>query len=173
MQRRLFPAIALAVMLPAIFASDRGCGRDYAVLEGMPLTEVRIFKVTVDPDTMSPIVLIQDLERSAILPIVIGSGEAFAIATALDHVSLPRPMTHDLIRSILDETRTPVVKVVITQLKDDTFYAVIVLRSKGKEVAVDSRPSDAIAVAVRTGAPIFVSTELFRNKAIREGVRES
>jgi len=82
-------------------------------------------------------------------------------------------MTHDLIRNILDGTRTTVVKVVITRLKDDTFYAVIVLKSKGKEIAVDSRPSDAIAVAVRTGAPIFVSTELFRSKAIREGVVES
>ena len=173
MKIKLFPAIALAFLLPALVASEGSCGRDYAALKGMPVTEVRVLQVTVDPDTMSPIVLIQDLERSAILPIVIGSGEALAIATALDHVTFPRPMTHDLIRSILDETRTPVVKVVITDLKEDTFYAVIVLKRRGKEVALDSRPSDAIAVAVRTGAPIFVSTELFQSKAIREGVMES
>ena len=173
MKRRLFPAVVLAALLPALAASDRGCGRDYAALQGTPLTEVKVLQVTVDPETMSPIVLIQDLEQSAVLPIVIGSGEAFAIATALDHVSFPRPMTHDLIRNILDETRTPVVRVVITDLKDDTFYAVIVLKRRGKEVAVDSRPSDAIAVAVRTGAPIFVSTELFTSKAVRKGVSES
>ena len=173
MKKRWLPAIALAALLPALLASDRSCGRNFASLEGMPLTEVRILQVTIDPDTASPVVLIEDLERSAVLPIVIGSGEAFAIATALDRVTLPRPMTHDLIRNILDETRTTVVKVVITELRDDTFYAVIVLKSKGREIAVDSRPSDAIAVAVRTGAPIFVSTELFRSKAIREGVVES
>jgi bifunctional DNase/RNase len=173
MKRRFFPAIALAALLPALFGYDRGCGRDYAALQEMPLTEVRVLQVTVDPDTMAPVVLIQDLEQTAILPIMIGSGEALAIATALDHVIFPRPMTHDLIRSILEQTRTPVVRVVITDLKDDTFFAVIVLKRRGKEVAVDSRPSDAIAVAVRTGAPIFVSTELFTSKAIREGVRES
>jgi hypothetical protein len=173
MKRRWLPAIALAAMLPALLASNKGCKQGSDVLEGMSLTEVRILQVTIDPDTSAPIVLIEDLERSAVLPIVIGSGEAFAIATALENVTLPRPMTHDLIRTILDETHTPVVKVVITQLKDDTFYAVIVLKSKGKEIAVDSRPSDAMAVAVRTGAPIFVSTELFRSKAIREGVVES
>jgi bifunctional DNase/RNase len=173
MKRMLFPTIALAVLLPALSASDKSCRRDAAALKGMPLTEVRVLQVTIDPSTMSPIVLIQDLEQSGILPIVIGSGEALAIAMILDNVTFPRPMTHDLIRSILDEVRTPVVKVVITDLKEDTFYAVIVLRYKGKEIAIDSRPSDAIAVAVRTGAPIFVSTSLFRSKAIQEGVRES
>ena len=117
-----------------------------------------------DPKNMSPIVLLKDMEERNFLPIWIGMFEAAAIAMELQDFKPPRPMTHDLVKQIIQELDGRVVKVVISEIIDNTFYANIMLE-KGdgdtkKSITIDSRPSDAIAVAVRTGVPIFVSEEV-------------
>ena len=105
-------------------------------------------------------------------PIFIGAPEATAIAFALQGMDTPRPMTHDLIRDLLDALGADVVRVVITELKTATYFAEIVLRHGEREVPVSSRPSDAVAVAVRTGAPLFVADDLMENEGIMLAVDE-
>jgi hypothetical protein len=135
-----------------------------------PLTEVTVKEVMLDPESKLPVVLLQDLYGRITLPIWIGSNEAIAIATPLEQVSFHRPMTHDLLYSILRETRISVVKVVVTELRENTFYANLYLKSGGKTITIDSRPSDAIAIAVRAEAPIYVSTELLLTMGIKSGI---
>lgn len=138
----------------------------------IPLTEVRVKKLVIDPETNAPVILIADLSESIILPIIIGSNEALSIATYMENVDSPRPMTHDLMNNILNEVHTPIRRVIITEIRDQTFFAVILLRYRGKELAIDSRPSDAIALAIRAEAPIFISTELLSSRGVRMGARE-
>ena len=120
------------------------------------LIEMTIKGLMVDPITNTPIVLLRDVEGDRVLPIWVGVFEANAIAVQIENVSSPRPMTHDLLRNVIADLKGTVERVVVTDLKDNTFYAVIYLRVSGEIVAIDARPSDAIALALRTKASIFV-----------------
>ena len=111
--------------------------------------------VRVELPSNQPIVLLKEQSGNRHLPIWIGGSEATAIATALEGITPPRPLTHDLMRSVLDAVGALTTKVVITEMRDSVFYADISIDISGKEVHVSSRPSDAIALAVRTGAPVF------------------
>jgi bifunctional DNase/RNase len=122
--------------------------------------EFKIKGLMMDPLTNSPIVVLQDANSETLLPIWVGIFEANAIALQIEKVDTPRPMTHDLIKGLLTHLNAQVVKVVVTELKDNTFYALIFLNAGGKMIAVDSRPSDAIAIALRTDSPIYVTDEV-------------
>jgi bifunctional DNase/RNase len=110
----------------------------------------------VDPVTSMPIVILRDADGQRVLPIWVGVFEANAIALQIENVTPPRPMTHDLLRSIIEHLNAAVEKIVITTLKDNTFYAAIHLKLPEGSAVVDARPSDAMALALRTRAPIFV-----------------
>jgi bifunctional DNase/RNase len=119
--------------------------------------------LTLDPLTNMPIVILKDVEGNRALPIWIGTNEANAIALEMERITTPRPMTHDLIRNILEGLKAKVARIVVNDLRDNTFYAVIFLAVNGTtEVAIDSRPSDAIALALRVKAPIFVAEKVIR-----------
>jgi len=127
----------------------------------------------VDLQSNTPVLLLQESEGlGRTLPIFIGAPEATAIAFALQGMDTPRPMTHDLIRDLLDALGSDVVRVVITELRSSTYYAEIVLRHDGQEVPVSSRPSDAVAVAVRTGTPLYVADDLMDAEGILLAVDE-
>ncbi|MFQ5692534.1 MAG: bifunctional nuclease family protein, partial [Nitrospinota bacterium] len=113
-----------------------------------------------DPLTNMPIVILKDIEEKKVLPIWVGLFEANAIALEMEQVSTPRPMTHDLIKNIIDGFQAQVARVVVNDLKDNTFYATITINLNGSEVLIDSRPSDAIALALRMNAPIFVAKKV-------------
>jgi uncharacterized protein len=130
--------------------------------EGEKEIEVEVQRVAVDPSSQSPVILLENKEHTLALPIWIGPAEAQAIAMQLDGIAPPRPMTHDLMKSILEHVGVRMVKAVIGELRDNTYYARIVLDRSGERVEIDSRPSDAIALAVRCGQPIFVSTGVLR-----------
>lgn len=122
------------------------------------MIEMELSGLGFDPRNMSPIVLLRDKDERNFLPIWIGMFEAAAIAMELQEFTPPRPMTHDLLVDIVEKTGAVIEKVIISEIKDDTFYAVLEIKNKeNKEIKVDCRPSDAIAVAVRTNAPIYVS----------------
>src|SRR5579863_3930792 len=125
--------------------------------------EMRIRGLLVDPVTNTPIVILKDANSDTVLPIWVGMFEANAIALEIEKVSTPRPMTHDLIKNVLTGLDTHVHKVVVTELRDDTFYAVIWMEREGRVVSVDSRPSDALALALRVDCPIFVEDEVLKN----------
>jgi len=110
----------------------------------------------LDPISNSPIVVLKDAENRIFLPIWVGIFEANAIALQLEEITTPRPMTHDLLKNVLGEFHAEVSRIVINDLRDSTFYAIIHVEAGGRNLEVDSRPSDAIALALRTGAPIFV-----------------
>lgn len=118
---------------------------------------MEVVGVRVELPSNQPIVLLKEQGGQRHLPIWIGGAEATAIATALEGVTPPRPLTHDLMRSVLDALGALATKVVITEMRDSVFYADLSLDISGKEVQVSSRPSDAIALAVRTGTPVFAS----------------
>jgi uncharacterized protein len=118
--------------------------------------EMTIKGLMVDPVTNMPIVLLRDEAGSRVLPIWVGIFEANAIALQMENIATPRPMTHDLLKNVIGDLRGAVDRVVVTELKENTFYAVIHLTVNGDLVAVDARPSDAIALALRAKAPIFV-----------------
>ncbi len=137
------------------------------------MVEVRLRAVRVDLQSNTPVLLLQESEGlGRTLPIFIGAPEATAIAFALQGMDTPRPMTHDLIRDLLDALGADVVRVVITELKTATYFAEIVLRHGEREIPVSSRPSDAVAVAVRTGAPLFVADDLMESEGIMLAVDE-
>ncbi len=121
------------------------------------MLEMKVKGLALDPSTNMPIVILKDLEEERALPIWVGIFEANAIALEMESVPTPRPMTHDLIKNILEETEATVLRIVVNDLKDNTFYAEIYLSLNGNEVAIDSRPSDAIALALRVDAPIYVA----------------
>lgn len=118
---------------------------------------VEIVGVRVELPSNQPIVLLREEDGTRYLPIWIGANEATAIATAMEGVQPPRPLTHDLMRSVLDAVGALAVRVVITEMRDSVFFADLSLDVSGKEVKVSSRPSDAIALAVRTGTPVLVA----------------
>ena len=128
--------------------------------------EVTVAGVTVDPATKSPIVLLRDPETGNVVPIWIGLLEANAIALALEGTELPRPMTHDLMKSILGATGTRLLSVEIADIRENTYFALLHLEGNGESVRVDARPSDAIALALRCGARIMVSDTVFSQSSI-------
>jgi hypothetical protein len=110
----------------------------------------------VDPVTNMPIVILRDKEGDRVLPIWVGIFEANAIALQIENIATPRPMTHDLLRNVIRDLNGRVEKIVVSDLKETTFYALIYLKVGAESIAVDARPSDALALALRTQAPIFV-----------------
>jgi bifunctional DNase/RNase len=125
--------------------------------------EMSIKGLMVDPITNMPIVMLRDKNGERVLPIWVGIFEANAIALQMENISTPRPMTHDLLRNIIQDLNAAVQKVVVCDLQDNTFYALIYLALNGGTVAIDARPSDAIALALRTHAPIFVEDSVIDN----------
>jgi bifunctional DNase/RNase len=124
---------------------------------------MRIRGLLLDPVTNTPIVILKDANSDTVLPIWVGVYEANAIALEIEKVSTPRPMTHDLIKNVLTGLDAHVHKVVVTELKEDTFYAVIWMEREGRVVSVDSRPSDALALALRVDCPIYVDDEVLKS----------
>jgi len=121
-----------------------------------------------DPYNNTFILILKDEENAEMLPIWVGRAEASAISFALESVAAPRPMTHDLMKALLDTVDSKVISVVITELKDNTYYARIHLHYEDSEFSIDARPSDAIALALRTDAPIFANEEVLRRQSSDE-----
>jgi bifunctional DNase/RNase len=125
--------------------------------------EMSIKGLSVDPITNMPIIVLRETEGERVLPIWVGVFEANAIALQIESVQTPRPMTHDLLKSVIDELGGRVERIVVSELKDNTFYATLRLRSQQGTLTVDARPSDAIALALRSGARIFVEEAVIQN----------
>jgi hypothetical protein len=125
--------------------------------------EFKIKGLMMDPITNSPIVILQGVEKNTLLPIWVGIFEANAIALQIERIDTPRPMTHDLLKNILLHLDATVEKIVVTDLQENTFFATIYLDMEGDRVTIDSRPSDAIALALRTDAPIFVTQDVINS----------
>ena len=128
--------------------------------------EMKIRGLIMDPVTNMPIVILRESDSETVLPIWVGVYEANAIALEIEKVSTPRPMTHDLLKNLLIGLETTVRKVVVTELKDDTFYAVIWLDRGGEIISIDSRPSDALALALRMDCPIYVEEEVLKSSKL-------
>lgn len=124
------------------------------------LKEVRVSGLSIDPITHTPIVLLKEKESQEVIPIWIGLLEASSIATQLENIKLARPMTHDLMKSILDQLDVVVSRVEVSDLRNNTFYAIIHVNWNEMDLAIDARPSDAIALALRTKSPIFVHQQV-------------
>jgi bifunctional DNase/RNase len=122
--------------------------------------ETKVKTLLIDPSTQTPVVVLESIADKRALPIWIDVPEAKAIALELEHVKLPRPLTHDLIRNILQGLNATLQRVTITELRNNTYFALLSLAAKGQQLQIDSRPSDAIAVALRMKAPIFVSAQV-------------
>jgi len=125
--------------------------------------EMKVDGLTLDPVTNMPIIILKDLEGERVLPIWVGIFEANAIALEMEKISTPRPMTHDLIKNLLNGLDATINHVIVNNLKDNTFYAVISVKYAGTDVDIDSRPSDAIAVALRVNAPILVEEKVIED----------
>jgi uncharacterized protein len=125
--------------------------------------EMTIKGLMVDPITNMPIIILRDEAGQRVLPIWVGIFEANAIALQIENIPTPRPMTHDLLRNVIHDLKASVQKIVVSDLKENTFYALIYLLVNGETLAVDARPSDAIALALRTKAPIFVEETVIDN----------
>jgi bifunctional DNase/RNase len=117
----------------------------------------------VDPITNMPIIILRDKDGQRVLPIWVGIFEANAIALQMENIATPRPMTHDLLRNVIQDMSGTVRKIVVSDLKDNTFYALIYVETPAETIAIDARPSDAIALALRTQAPIFVEETVIDN----------
>ena len=122
--------------------------------------------VRIELPTNQPIVLLREAEGERFLPIWIGQAEAAAIALALQGVVTPRPMTHDLLTDMLEKLEARVIRIAVTELRENTFYAVVTVAVDGSEIEIDSRPSDAIALAVRSDAPIYADDTVIEESAI-------
>ena len=130
------------------------------------MQEMVIYGVSFDLGSKQPIVLLKTADGNRFLPIWIGHPEAAAILMKLQGATTPRPMTHDLVTDMLDQLEAQVVRITVTELKESTFYASITVQQNGSEVEIDSRPSDALALAVRVSAPIFAAEEVIEESAI-------
>jgi len=128
--------------------------------------EMQVIGITIDPVTQSPIVILRDKENLNTLPIWIGMLEANAIAAGLEHLKLPRPMTHDLFKNLLDQIGVKLLRVEVTDIRDNTYFAALHMEVGGNSVVIDSRPSDAIAIAIRMEVPIMVRDAVIE-KALR------
>jgi uncharacterized protein len=134
--------------------------------------EMKIRGLMMDPVTNMPIVILKDVSGNSVLPIWVGIYEANAIALEIEKVATPRPMTHDLIKSLLLGLNTGVRKVVVNELKEETFYALIWLERDGELISVDSRPSDALALALRLDCPIFVDDAVLKSSKLAASVSD-
>jgi uncharacterized protein len=130
---------------------------------GLSLVEMTIKGLMVDPITNMPIIILRDREGQKVLPIWVGVFEANAIQLQIENIQTPRPMTHDLLRNVIQDLQAAVERIVVCDLKDNTFYALIHLRTPAGPVAIDARPSDAIALALRTRSPILVEERVIDN----------
>lgn len=124
---------------------------------------MRIRGLMIDPTANTPIVILKDINSDTLLPIWVGTYEANAIALEIEKVATQRPMTHDLLKNVILQMGAQVDRVVVTELRDNTFYAVIELSMDGRKIFLDSRPSDAIALALRSDCPIFVNEDVIKN----------
>jgi uncharacterized protein len=125
--------------------------------------EVKIRALMMDPNSGTPIIILKDVQSDTMLPIWVGAYEANAIALEIEKIAPPRPMTHDLLRNLIVQLGVQVDRVVVTSLRDNTFFAVIEMRnSEGDRMVLDSRPSDAIALALRADCPIYVDMEVIK-----------
>ena len=134
--------------------------------------EMKIRGLMMDPVTNMPIVVLKDVQGNAVLPIWVGVYEANAIALEIEKVQTPRPMTHDLLRNVFLDLEVRVDKIVVNDLKDDTFYAVIWVERDGQLMMIDSRPSDALALALRMDCPIFVDETVLKNSKVTNAISE-
>ena len=134
--------------------------------------EMKIRGLMMDPVSNMPIVVLKEQGSEAVLPIWVGVYEANAIALEIEKVTTPRPMTHDLLKNLLVGLETMVSKVVVTELRDDTFFAVIWLERNGQSISIDSRPSDALALALRMDCPIFVEEEVLKTSKVAANVSD-
>lgn len=132
------------------------------------ITQMKVRGLLFDPYNNAYIVILRDEDNSEMLPIWMGKAEASAISFSLENVTPPRPMTHDLTKAILDSVDAKIISIVVTDLKDNTYYAKIHLLYGDSEYSVDSRPSDAIALALRSDAPIFANEEVLRKQSSEE-----
>jgi len=128
--------------------------------------EMKIRGLMVDPSTNMPIILLKDAQSEALLPIWVGLYEAQAIALEVEKSQTPRPLTHDLLKNLIHGLNAKVQRIVVTELKDDTFYAVVWMEQNGEIVALDARPSDALALALRTDCPIYVDEDVLRTAKV-------
>ncbi len=138
----------------------------------MAEVEMKIRGLMMDPVTNMPIVILKDVSGDAVLPIWVGIYEANAIALEIEKVTTPRPMTHDLIKNLLTGLEARVHKVVVSDLREDTFFAVIWMEQDGKVISVDSRPSDALALALRLDCPIFVEDQVLKTSKLASSVSD-
>ena len=134
--------------------------------------EMKIRGLMMDPVTNMPIVVLKDVQGQAILPIWVGVYEANAIALEIEKVTTPRPMTHDLLKNLLTGLDASVRKVVVNELRDDTFFAIIWVERDGQIISIDSRPSDALALALRVDCPIFVEDEVLKTSRMASAVSD-
>ena len=134
--------------------------------------EMKIRGLMMDPVTNMPIVILKDVAGDAVLPIWVGVYEANAIALEIEKVTTPRPMTHDLIKNVLVGLDSQVHKVVVTELREDTFFAVIWLEHEGRVISIDSRPSDALALALRVDCPIYVEDAVLKTSRLAASVSD-
>jgi len=134
--------------------------------------EMKIRGLMMDPVTNMPIVVLKDVHGNSVLPIWVGVYEANAIALEIEKVQTPRPMTHDLLRNVFLGLEVRVDKIVVSDLKDDTFYAVIWVERDGQLMMIDSRPSDALALALRMDCPIFVDEQVLKNSKVTSALAE-
>jgi bifunctional DNase/RNase len=153
-----------------LWPPNRRIAEGGGIIEGVQ--EVSIYGVSFDMVGKQPIVLLKTLTGNKFLPIWIGHPEAAAILVKLQGSPTPRPMTHDLVADMLGELNAQVIKIAVTELRESTFYAVITLQVNGSEIDVDSRPSDALALAVRTSAPIYVADQVIDDSAIEFGAED-
>jgi bifunctional DNase/RNase len=130
------------------------------------MIEVKVAAVLFDQQTQSPVMLLKELDGSRVLPIFIGPTEGTAILYALENVKPPRPLTIDLLKRFLDTFLIKVSRIIISELKNETFYAEIIVDYHGRFFSLDARPSDSVGLALRTGAPIFVAEEVMNSSAI-------
>ena len=134
--------------------------------------EMKIRGLMMDPVTNMPIVVLKDVGGQAILPIWVGVYEANAIALEIEKVQTPRPMTHDLLKNVLLGLEVRVQKIIVSELKDDTFYALIYVERDGEMMTIDARPSDALALALRMDCPIFVNDQVLKNSKVSSAINE-
>ncbi len=135
--------------------------------------EMKVGGLTLDPVTKTPIVILKDAENKLNLPIWIGLMEATSMATELEGIKMARPMTHDLLHNMIKEVGGRVEAIEVTSLQDNTYYAAIRLKVGERDISIDSRPSDAISLALRTKCPIFVATQVLESSSVLEQTEDS
>lgn len=136
------------------------------------MRKMKVDKLGIDLMTHDPVVILKDVDGKRFLPILIGPFEATAIALALEGTPVPRPLSHDLMKSIISALKAKVARIIIHDIQENTFYAKVILEANGNLVEIDARPSDSIALALRTNAPIFVSERIILEETIIDKQQE-